>query len=72
MFIIKPVISTCFGHHYGLIINIRLVAFCWFLSLHPTFMMHGHENLKFDSWKFTIKGSHSGVLYIWLLGFWTS
>ena len=19
---------------------------CWFLSLHPTFMMHGHKNLK--------------------------
>ena len=31
---------------YCLIINIRLVASCWFLSLHPTFMMHGHKNLK--------------------------
>ena len=30
----------------SLIINIRLVASCWFLSLHPTFMMHGHKNLK--------------------------
>jgi len=29
-----------------LIINIRLVASCWFLSLHPTFMMHGHKSLK--------------------------
>jgi len=28
------------------IINIRLVASCWFLSLHPTFMMHGHKSLK--------------------------
>ena len=31
----------------SLIINIGLVASCWFLSLHPTFMMHGHKNLKF-------------------------
>ena len=31
----------------SLIINIRLVASCWFLSLHPTFMMHGHKSLKF-------------------------
>ena len=30
----------------SLIINIRLVASCWFLSLHPTFMMHGHKSLK--------------------------
>jgi len=30
-----------------LIINIRLVAYCWFLCLHPTFMMHGHKSLKF-------------------------
>ena len=31
-----------------LIINIRLVASCWSLSLslHPTFMMHGHKSLK--------------------------
>ena len=28
-------------------INIRLVASCWFLSLHPTFMMQGHKSLKF-------------------------
>ena len=30
----------------GLIINIRLDASCWFLSLHPTSMMHGYKNLK--------------------------
>ena len=30
----------------SLIINIRLVASCWSLSLHPTFMMHGHKSLK--------------------------
>ena len=30
----------------SLIINIRLVASCRFLSLHPTFMMHGHKSLK--------------------------
>jgi hypothetical protein len=37
--------ETCWDK--SLIINIRLVASCWFLSLHPTFMMHGHKNLKF-------------------------
>ena len=36
--------ETCWDR--SLIINIRLVASCWFLSLHPTFMMHGHKNLK--------------------------
>ena len=30
----------------SLIINTRLVASCWFLSLHPTFMMHCHKSLK--------------------------
>ena len=30
----------------SLIINIRLVASCWFLSLHPTFVMRGHKSLK--------------------------
>ena len=30
----------------SLIINIRLVATCWFLSLHPTSMMHGHKSLR--------------------------
>jgi hypothetical protein len=37
--------ETCWDR--SLIINIRLVASCWFLSLHPTFMMHGHKSLKF-------------------------
>ena len=30
----------------SLMINIRSVASCWLLSLHPTSMMHGHKNLK--------------------------
>ena len=29
----------------SLMINIRLVASCWFLSLHPTFMTQGHKSL---------------------------
>ena len=37
--------ETCWDK--SLIINIRLVAPCWFLSLHPTCMMHGHKSLKF-------------------------
>ena len=36
--------ETCWDK--SLIINIRLVASSWFLSLHPTFMMHGHKSLK--------------------------
>ena len=36
--------ETCWDK--SLIINIGLVAFCCFLCLHPTFMMHGHKNLK--------------------------
>jgi len=36
--------ETCWDR--CLTINIRLVASCWFLSLHPTFMMHGHKSLK--------------------------
>jgi len=35
---------TCWDR--SLIINIWLVASCWFLSLHHTFMMHGHKSLK--------------------------
>ena len=42
MGIIMP--ETCWGR--CLIINIRLVASCWFLSLHPTFLMHGQQNIK--------------------------
>ena len=37
--------ETCWDK--SLIINIRQVAPCWFLSLHPTFMMHGHKSPKF-------------------------
>ena len=33
--------ETCWDK--SLIMNIRLLASCWFLSLHPTFMMHGHK-----------------------------
>ena len=45
--------TICGSAHYcspdnGLIINIRLVASCWFLSLHPKFMMHSHKSLKND------------------------
>jgi len=36
--------ETCWDR--SLIINIGLVASCWFLSPHPTFVMHGHKNLK--------------------------
>ena len=36
--------ETCWDR--SLIINIGLVASCWFLSLHPSFMMHGHKSLK--------------------------
>ena len=46
MGIMMPV--TCWDK--SLIINIRLVASCWFLSLHPTFMMHGHKSLKCVLW----------------------
>jgi len=44
MGIIMP--ETCWDK--SLIINIRLVASGWSLSLslHPTFMMHGHKSLK--------------------------
>ena len=37
--------ETCWDR--SLIINTRLVASCWFLFLHPTFMMHGQKSLKF-------------------------
>ena len=42
--------ETCWDR--SLIVNIRLVVSCWFLSLHPTFMMHGHKSLKFVGNKF--------------------
>ena len=50
MFIIK-LISTCFGHHYAHHQENKSVH--WFLSLHPTFMMHGHKSLK--NWQFTVR-----------------
>ena len=36
--------KTCWDQSF--IINIGLVASCWFLSLHPMFMMHGHTSLR--------------------------
>jgi len=48
--------ETCWDR--SLIINIGLVASCWFLSLHPTFMMHGHKSLKFVN--------AQCVLHVWL------
>ena len=38
--------ETCWDKSF--IINIRLVASCWFLSLHPAFMMHSHKSLKLN------------------------
>jgi len=40
--------ETCWDRR--LTINVRFVASCWFLSLHPTFMLHGHKSLKL-SWR---------------------
>ena len=40
----KMMPETCWDR--CLIINIGLDASCWFLSLYPTFIMHGHKNLK--------------------------
>jgi len=37
--------KTCWGRSL-IIKNMWLFASCWFLSLHPTFMMHGHKSLK--------------------------
>ena len=37
--------ETCWNK--SLIINIRLVESCWFLSIYPMFMIHGHKSLKF-------------------------
>ena len=55
---------NCEGHcrDESLIKNIRLVASCWFLSLHPTFMMHGHTSLK--KTKFVSRIRHSCRLEI--------
>jgi len=57
--------KTCWDR--SLIIYIRLVASCWFLSLDPTFMMHGHKSLKytnirwvrFNRWTGTYLGLHT-------------
>ena len=60
MGIIMP--ETCWNK--SLIINIGLVASCWFLSLHPTFMMHGHTSLKVSQFIYFCK-----TLYIFQTGF---
>ena len=39
----------------SLTMNIRLVASCWFLSLHPTFMMCSHKSPKFTMVGCTLK-----------------
>ena len=52
--------ETCWDK--SLIINIRLVASCWFLSLHPTFMTHGHKSLKHRTVLPTYRVSHKPEL----------
>ena len=44
--------ETCWDR--SLIINVGLVVSCWFLSLHPMFMMHGHKNLKLKETNFIV------------------
>ena len=53
--------ETCWDK--SLLINIRLVASCWFLSLHPTFMMHGHKSLKKKGWRVFILLGDKGDCY---------
>ena len=36
-------LETCWDKS---LIKNRIVAYCWFLSLHPTFLKHGHTSLK--------------------------
>ena len=52
--------ETCWAK--SLIINIRLVASCWFLSLHPTFMTHGHKSLKTVTISCPIRRSYTDLL----------
>jgi hypothetical protein len=52
--------ETCWGK--SLIINIRLVTSCWLLSLHPTFMMHGHKSLKYTLHLYLSMKGHICVL----------
>ena len=52
--------ETCWDR--SLVINIRLVASCWFLSLHPTFMMHGHKSLKTISFFLSVR-QHGTTLF---------
>jgi len=57
--------ETCFDK--SLIINIRLVASCWSLSIHPKFMMHGHKSLK-NGFKFGEESSkmpHLQYSFVW-------
>jgi len=55
--------ETCWDR--STIINIRLVASCWFLSLHPTFMTHGHNSLKIQQPYLTFIASGGLLSFIW-------
>ena len=55
--------ETCWDK--SLKINIRLVASCWFLSLHPTFMMHGHKSLKSSSESRFLNTDHRTIETMW-------
>ena len=50
--------ETCWDR--SLVIKTRLVASCWFLSLHPTFMMHGHKSPKKVVWSL-----YSPLFFVW-------
>jgi len=54
--------ETCWDR--SLIINIWLVASCWFLSLHPTFVIHGHKSPNFVFYMFRISYVHLQEDYI--------
>ena len=60
--------ETCWDK--SLIINIRLVASCWFLSLHPMFMMHGHKSPKLWRWYSSIPCSCSILKPTWQTQIW--
>ena len=58
--------ETCWDR--SLIINISLVASCWFLFLHPTFMMHGHKSLKFKKSSLLVCCGRIGSCLAYLTG----
>ena len=57
--------ETCWDK--SLIINIRLVASCWFLSLNPAFMMHGHRSLKRSKMYQVVTNAVHRMLLSWWL-----